>query len=369
MKGKKTIIAAAVVVAALGALPLTLIEGPPTAVYCQEMGYESKLVKTDLPSHFDWRDNGGNWMTPVKTEGCCGSCWAFAVVGAVEAQFNIASGNPDLDLDLSEQYLVSDCCTYCGNCSGGWSENALVYIRDEGIPNEDCFPYTASNSLCSDRCADWSSRLNYIDEIGDVPSEIETIKEYLIEKGPLVAYMGRGSNYGSYWDNGIYRCTDDSGSNHAIVIVGYNEEQNYWIAKNSWGDNWNGDGYFNVGCGECSIESHVIYNIVAPFIIPTPTPTPKPQGCYWVFPWGINEDPTAAFGRYLTQNCVSPISLPTGGEPSGLMIVWHYDESVPGGEWIYWIPEFGGGLTQLESDLVYLIVVEDGDTWDLMPPN
>ncbi len=136
----------------------------------------SKLGDVSLPSHIDWRDNGGNWMSPVRNLGGCGSCWAFAAVGVVEAQYNIASGDPGLDPNLSEQYLVSDCSAYSGDCGGGWPSTALTFIRNEGITDEACFPYTATNGPCSGRCADWSSRLNYIDERGYVPSNVETIK-------------------------------------------------------------------------------------------------------------------------------------------------------------------------------------------------
>jgi len=68
-----------------------------------------------LPPSFDWRSqNEGNYMTSVKDQGICTGCWAFSPVGAVEAQYNIDSHNPNLDLDLSEQQLIS-CCSDCGD--------------------------------------------------------------------------------------------------------------------------------------------------------------------------------------------------------------------------------------------------------------
>jgi len=89
-------------------------------------GIRRVYILMDAPlASFDWRNhNGGNWLTPVKSQGGRGSCWVFSSVGVVEAAHNIAGGNPDLDLNLSEQYLVSDCLSY-NNCCGGRHDTAL----------------------------------------------------------------------------------------------------------------------------------------------------------------------------------------------------------------------------------------------------
>jgi hypothetical protein len=71
--------------------------------------------------------------------------------------------------------------------------------------------------------------------------------------------MGYGSGYGGYWDGDIYRCTNDSGVNHGVVIAGYSDAGGYWIVKNSWGPTWNGDGYFKIGYGECAVEQYAVY--------------------------------------------------------------------------------------------------------------
>ena len=240
---------------------------------------EVKGKKIALPNHFDWRNkDGGNWMTPVKDQGSCGSCWAFSAVGIVEPQYNIFYGNPNLDLDLSEEYLVSDCSS-AGTCCGGWHYDALNFIKGNGITDEACFPYVdasgctcsfdtcdtncnyrtggaCSDATCSDRCSDWNNRLKKIDETGSVSNNIEMIKENLTAKGPLSVAL----RMSGYWDGDIYRCSPDSPVTHAVVIAGYNETGDYWIVKNSWGSSWNGDGYFKVGYGECSIENLVYYS-------------------------------------------------------------------------------------------------------------
>ncbi|MDH4366683.1 MAG: DUF333 domain-containing protein [Dehalococcoidia bacterium] len=225
---------------------------------------EAPVIATEgeLPASFDWRNKDGqNWMTPVKDQGVCGSCWAFATVGTVEPQYNIFANDPTLDLDLSEQYLVS--CSGCGDCGGGYEGCALGVVQDDGIPDEACFPYTATDSTCAGKCFDWSHRLYTIDDTGSVADNITAIKEYLIDKGPLVARMGVGPEFGGYFDsNGTYRCSIDSGINHVVVIVGYDEAEDCWIVKNSWGTAWGDDGYFKVGCSECAIESNVDYAVL-----------------------------------------------------------------------------------------------------------
>ncbi len=222
-------------------------------------------------------------MTSVKNQGSCGSCWAFAAVGVVEAVFNIGTGNPDLDLNLSEEYLVADCLPY-NSCCGGWMDTAFGFIKDSGIPDEGCLPYVdqysctcgdhtcdsnctynssgvCSDETCSHRCSDWQSKLLTIDDTGGVPSSQSEIKQSVVDKGPLSVAMGWGSGYGGYWDGDIYRCTYDSGINHGVIIAGYSDAGGYWIVKNSWGTSFGAGGYFKVGYGECAIENYVSYAV------------------------------------------------------------------------------------------------------------
>ena len=235
-----------------------------------------------LPLAFDWRDHlGSDWTTPVKDQARCGSCWAFSAVGASEAALNIASNSPDLDLDLSEQYLVTDCALDEGSCAGGWNGDALEFIRYSGIPDEACFPYLemdctspylgycststctynsggeCSDYQCSDRCWDWVNRLHTIDSftyMGNYPN-IDTIKTALIDHGPLSVSM----NMGGTFSDGIYTCSDNTSINHGVVIVGYDDAGSYWIVKNSWGDIWDGDGFFHVAYDNCAIQKYPYY--------------------------------------------------------------------------------------------------------------
>lgn len=133
---------------------------------------QPKVQNLELPSYFDWRNySDEDWVTSVKNQGSCGSCWAFSVTGVVEAKYNIIKNNSRLDPDLSEQYLVSDCCTDCGDCGGGSTSTAFTYIKNYGISDENCFQYLGTDSSCN-RCSDWNSRLWNISDYSSVEATL-----------------------------------------------------------------------------------------------------------------------------------------------------------------------------------------------------
>ena len=144
-----------------------------------EVGESIPLLMHDLfgsvPSNLDWRDNGGNFVTPIRNQGSCGSCWAFATTGALESTTLLTLSSPGTDLDLSEQILLS--CSRAGNCEqGGSIDQASNFIRDTGLPLESCYSYTKANGSCSNACADWQSSTYRISSWSWVTLERPTVE-------------------------------------------------------------------------------------------------------------------------------------------------------------------------------------------------
>lgn len=234
-----------------------------------------RIKKFDLPSSLDWRDKDGkNWMTPIKYQQC-GDCWAHGTCGSMEAKIKIMENNPELDINLSEQQLVS-CCDECGSCSGAQHlAPSFQYAIDTGIVDENCFPYMGSDVSCS-LCSDWENRVNKINSFLNLSNE--DLKEALVLYGPVEIGMEVRSDFFDYV-GGIYEPTSSYVSGyHAIVLLGYNDDEEYWILKNSWGTGWGEEGWFRMSYNagiELFMNESVVDGDEVP-VPPPPTPTILP---------------------------------------------------------------------------------------------
>ena len=72
---------------------------------------EDEVSVQGLPAYFDLRNK--NTLTAVRNQGSCGSCWAFATMGALEAGLM-----PNQVLDFSEQHLIKKHMFKDGPCPG-----------------------------------------------------------------------------------------------------------------------------------------------------------------------------------------------------------------------------------------------------------
>jgi len=229
------------------------LEVPPSAMeeIATAIALDSEEVAYAPKS--DWRSkNGSNWVAPIRDQESCGSCVSFATVATIEAQARIQYTHPAWGLDLSEADLF-----FCGagkRCSKGWwPTHALEYAKSKGISDEACFPYVPRDVHCT-LCGDKVDRHLKIGSWTQL-NNISKRKQWLDDKGPLVACMAVYRDFFNY-KSGIYRhVTGDRAGYHAICCIGYDEEQECWICKNSWGDDWGDSGFFRIGYGEADIDT------------------------------------------------------------------------------------------------------------------
>ena len=207
------------------------------------------------PPSLDWRNQGGNFVTPVRNQGSCGSCWAFASTAALESATLMARTLPGFDLNLAEQILIS--CGEVGSCGGGWIGSASQFFQSDGLPRETCYPYTATNGACSTACSQWDIKAYRIADWNYVTQRsptVDALKSALYTYGPLVTTMDVYRDFYSY-QSGIYRVTSQEYvGGHAVLLIGYDDSGGYFIVKNSWGTRWGESGFFKIGYSELDSE-------------------------------------------------------------------------------------------------------------------
>jgi len=228
-------------------------------------GYEEELQKhlkiypvdKDLPTHWDWRDVGG--ITPVKDQGQCGACWAFAATGEMEAFVKIYYG---VELDLSEQQVVS-CNPYGAGCSGGWASAAYYVWQYKGGILEGCAPYQAMDPPTVPCTQDNYLKFATLHDYNYISNDVEQIKAAL-QYGPVCTAVDAGPEFEAY-GGGCYDVPGGS-TNHLVLIVGYDDRScggnGAWIIKNSWGPSFGEGGYITVQYGAGSVGSgctHMVY--------------------------------------------------------------------------------------------------------------
>lgn len=251
-----------------------------------------------LPEKYDARGIVGN--IPVRDQGNCGSCWAFATGFATESAM-MKQGDW---ADLSEQYLVSCYKRWNGCCGGRWAFDHYLEGPEPqgGLVLEATFPYIAKNGTCKhpylrEGIIDFSA---FVESPYDVASTI-AIKEAILGRGGVAAAVCVNSAFARY-DSGTFTtgegCTH---SNHAIGLVGWDDargREGAWLLRNSWGEGWGEDGYMWIEYGASRIGDSAIYAAYSgdgpPE--PTPTPTPDPDVAMWPEP----EDAVVAPGAEFT---------------------------------------------------------------------
>jgi C1A family cysteine protease len=222
-----------------------------------------------LPSRFDWREQGK--VTPVRNQGSCGSCYAFAAVAALESRLLVVE---DSTFDFSENN-VKECDWHESSCYGGDAWRVTNYLITRGTVEETCDPYVPDDVECNDGCQYRHTLLDWAAISGEYAASVDVLKSYIQAFGPLYTAMYVG--YGDAWRsefaayNGSYTLYHEGFEppNHAVVIVGWDDNlihpggQGGWIVKNSWGTSWGGTcgygserGYFKIAYGSASIGTY-----------------------------------------------------------------------------------------------------------------
>lgn len=210
--------------------------------------------KSALPARWDSRDQG--WVSPVKSQGNVGACWAFAAFATLETQL-LKSGRGLYD--FSEKNMASLHGWDVSPDDGGNSDVAAGYLLRWGgavaetndvyrssLYNWDLNPSKPMPPAVRVQNVVWFEPLDGSQERADA------LKAAVLEYGAVFVSVHWNT---AYISSASYYCPTNRELNHAVTLVGWDDEwptnsfktpppgPGAWIIKNSWGVGSGDGGY------------------------------------------------------------------------------------------------------------------------------
>ena len=121
-------------------------------IQSQNSNVNKNTTRTPNVVFVDW--NAAGYVTPVKNQGICGSCYTFSSVAAIESALAIKNNISGDQIDFSEQQLV-DCSISYGNsgCNGGRIYKTFLYVINNGLMHESDYQYASGTNGLVQRCS------------------------------------------------------------------------------------------------------------------------------------------------------------------------------------------------------------------------
>ena len=204
----------------------------------------------------DWT---GVYTTPVKNQGYCGSCWAFAASEQIESDSMRLLGTNYI---LAPEQMV-ECDKTSMGCNGGLQERAYSYVkRAGGQEQESDYPYTSgvdgSTSSCS---SDSSKYVLTVADYANINGETD-MANYVLATGPVSIDVD-ASTWSTYTGGIMSTCPTQI--NHAVQAVGVDTSSNgYWKVRNSWGEDWGESGFIRLSYGSDTCGLTYDVSVVTP---------------------------------------------------------------------------------------------------------
>ncbi|HEV7410058.1 MAG TPA: C1 family peptidase [Bradyrhizobium sp.] len=233
---------------------------------------EGDTTEGPHPASLDWRNRfGWPWITSIRDQNGCEACWCFAAVALIEAMVRIEHCVwPNISEGDVHKGMGHHCCD-CGNPG-----DPLDWMKAHAAADPGCFPWPLTASGCTGcggtgggpydgiaytPTADRSGRSVRIPGYTNIGSVADQ-KTWLDTVGPIVTWFDVWKDFQGY-GSGVYHkqatlgggVPNTEAGGHFMLVIGYDNSQNCWIVKNSWGTGWGQNGFGRIGYGETGIDS------------------------------------------------------------------------------------------------------------------
>lgn len=287
-----------------GQEPSVIKEIPVTPIYPEDgTGYFKSMPQMpDLPERFRASALMDSYLSACvpasKNQGQYGGCWTFAAIAASEAsawQRGLINGEPD----FSEWQLAYFCHHPVEDILGGTKGDSFMLGS-----NEESYMEIGGNAqFATMRFANWlgpvyESDAPYETILEDADAKLheetaydkdvlhlenalwismkdtEYVKQMIMEYGAgATAYYTSSAYYQKDFVNNYqtYFCPYDEESNHAVAIIGWDDnykkekfknmpsKDGAWLCRNTWNSDWSANNYFWISYEEASLINSNVY--------------------------------------------------------------------------------------------------------------
>lgn len=212
----------------------------------------------------DWSNRSGtSFVTGPRNQGGTNFCWGFAVTGLIESMVRIEHG---AWCARSEGDVFTGLDFY--GFLGGNPPIAGDFVGANGLADPDCMPWSGfelNYTFPASASADRVGRTVRAPALTAV-SGLATQKAWLETVGPLVATFDVSADFDAFYaaGSGVYRRAGNLPVRgiHIVLIIGYDDNQGCWIAKNSWGiRSAHPQAIFRIAFGEVRIDDFEKYGL------------------------------------------------------------------------------------------------------------
>ena len=202
--------------------------------YVPSNNLTEKNLKLDIVDH-------SVYLPPIRSQGPCGSCWAFATAASIEGNRR-KKNQTNADWVSTQQFI--DCDLKDGGCNGGWPLNALSWAKTAKIVSDLSYPYKALRETC--KAVDNFKELVKVIDFEICNRNCANHHDLLI-KGPIVSAIEANRDFMSY-RSGILNSPCSKNVNKSITIIGFGIENNveFYKVRNTWGKGWGDLGNFRI---------------------------------------------------------------------------------------------------------------------------